>query len=318
MKFKKEYIILLVVILGLSVYLYSRQSDRTLYQLPELSEVAAKKISKIEITGPEVKIVLNKADETWTIGSEAYLAADNKVRQMLESIEQLTLTALISESKNYVRYDLTEDQKISVKAWSGGTLSRAFDIGKTDSSLKHTFVMLAEDPKVYQAGSNIRSKFDQNIEDIRDKSVMSFSTDNIKEIQLVQGDRSVTLKREQAETPGDAADQKTTTPKAVWKTPDGKKADGSKVNELLSTLSNLDCDTYITDRAKADFSGPTYTVKLQGEKDYAISLYVEQEKEEKNYSATSSENKYPFRLPEWRAKNLMPDLDELFSEKEKS
>ena len=318
MKFKKEYIVLLIVIIGLSAYLYSRQSDRTLYQLPEIPEVTAKKISKIEITGPDVNIVLNKADESWTIGSEAYPAADNKVRQMVESIEQLTLTALISESKNYVRYDLTEDQKISVKAWSGGTLSRAFDIGKTDSSLKHTFVILAEDPKVYQARSNIRSKFDQSIEDIRDKSVMSFSTNDIKEIQLVQGDQSVTLKREQAETPKDTAEQKTTTPKAVWKTPDGKEADGSKVNELLSTLSNLDCDNYITDRTKADFSSSTYAIKLKGEKDYSLSLYVEQEKEEKYFSATSSENKYPFRLPEWRAKNLMPDLDELFGEKEKS
>ena len=318
MKFKKEYVILLVIIIGLSIYLYSRRSDRTLYQLPELPEVSAKKISKIEITGTGEKIVLNKADESWTIGSEAYPAADNKVRQMIESIEQLTLTALISESKNYVRYDLTEDQKISVKAWAGGTLSRSFAIGKTDSSLKHTFVMLAEDPKVYQARSNIRSKFDQSIEDIRDKSVMSFSTDDIKEIQLLQGDRSVTLKREQAETAEDTADQKAPKSEAVWKTPEGKRADGAKVNDLLSTLSNLDCDTYITDRTKADFSGPTYAIKLKGEKDYAISLYVKQEKEEKDYSATSSENEYPFRLPEWRAKNLMPDLDELFSEKEKS
>ena len=318
MKFKKEYIILLVVIIGLSVYLYSRRSDRTLYQLPELPEVSAKKISKIEIAGPEEKIVLNKADESWTIGSEAYPAADNKVRPMLESIEGLTLTALISESKNYVRYDLTEEQKISVKAWSGGTLHRTFDIGKTDSSLKHTFVMLVDDPKVYQARSNIRSKFDQSIEDIRDKSVMSFSADAIQEVQLLKGDQSVVLKREQAEAPESDVDQKAPKSEAVWKTPEGKQADGAKVNNLLSTLSNLDCDKYITGRTKDDFSNPQYVIKVKGDKSYELSLYIEQEKEEKNYSATSSENKYPFRLPEWRVKNLMPDFDELFGEKEKS
>ena len=38
---------------------------------------------------------------------------------MLDVIEELTLTALVSESKNYVRYDLSHDEKITVKAWKG-------------------------------------------------------------------------------------------------------------------------------------------------------------------------------------------------------
>ena len=318
MKFKKEYLILLVVIIGLCAYLYSRRTDRTLYELPDLPEVSAKKISKIEIAGPDEIMVLNRTDESWTIGSEEYPASDNKVKQMLESIADLTLTALISESKNYVRYDLTDTRKISVQAWSGDTLSRAFDIGKTDSSLKHTFVMFAGDPKVYQASDNIRNKFDKKIQDIRDKSVMSFTAGDIREIQLVKGDRSVTLVRQETPAQNGAADKSGPEPAAVWQTPDGKKANGSKLDSLLSTLSQLECDDYITDRGKADFSEPIFAIAVKGAKSYSLSLYAQQEKDAKSYPAASSENGYPFLLPEWRVKILMPEFDELLEEKDPS
>ena len=40
MKLKKEVIILAVVIVGLSIYLLTRQTDRTLYRLPQLPPVS--------------------------------------------------------------------------------------------------------------------------------------------------------------------------------------------------------------------------------------------------------------------------------------
>ena len=40
MKLKKEYIILALIIIGLSVYLFVRKGDRTLYELPVLAEVS--------------------------------------------------------------------------------------------------------------------------------------------------------------------------------------------------------------------------------------------------------------------------------------
>ena len=91
MKLKKEYIILLAVIIGLSFYLFTRQTNRTLYELPRLTKVPAKKISKIEISGSEGKIVLKKEDESWLIGPEEYPASKNKIRQMIETIEMMKL-----------------------------------------------------------------------------------------------------------------------------------------------------------------------------------------------------------------------------------
>ena len=45
MKIKKEYIILALIIIALSVYLVMRRGDRTLYELPDLPQVSQKEIT---------------------------------------------------------------------------------------------------------------------------------------------------------------------------------------------------------------------------------------------------------------------------------
>ncbi len=103
MKIKKEYIILGVIIIILSLYLFQRRMDRTLYELPEIPEMASKNISKIEIIRPDDTLVLTRKDDTWYMGSQEYRVDKNKVTGILETIEKLTLTALVSESKDYIR-----------------------------------------------------------------------------------------------------------------------------------------------------------------------------------------------------------------------
>ena len=130
MKIKKEYIILAIVVIALSVYLAMRTSDRTQYDLPDIPPVVAKEISKLQITRDKVSIVLNKKDDKWQIAPEEYPADGSKVKNMLSAIENLTLTALVSESKNYILYDLNDEKRINVKAWQGETLKRDVDLGK--------------------------------------------------------------------------------------------------------------------------------------------------------------------------------------------
>ncbi|MGW8187318.1 MAG: DUF4340 domain-containing protein, partial [Desulfobacterales bacterium] len=233
MKLKKEYVILAVVIVGLSIYLLTRQTDRTLYRLPQLPPVSAKSITRIDINGPDGTISLNRADDSWTIGEQKYPADRAKVSQMLDAISDLSLTAMMSESKDYVRYDLTDKNKISVKAWAGTTPERDFDIGKVGPSFRHTFVKLAGDANVYQAQNNFRTTFEEGVEDLRDKSVLSFAASDIQQIRLTKGTETMTLARHEsplAETEetgekeeGDKA--KETSPplkaKMVWQAQDG-------------------------------------------------------------------------------------------------
>ena len=322
MKLKKEYVILAVVIVGLSIYLLTRQTDRTLYRLPQLSPVPAQSITRIDINGPNGAITLNKADDNWTIGDQKYPADRAKISRILAAISDLSLTAMMSESEDYVRYDLSDKNKISVKAWAGTTSERDFDIGKVGPSFRHTFVKLAGDANVYQAQNNFRTTFEQGVEDLRDKSVLSFAASDIQQIRLTNGTETMTLARHEsplAETEtgkkeeGDKA--KETSPplkaKMVWQANDGGTAVPVKVDELLAAVSQLACEKYITDHVTADFKDPIYTLELEGQKVHRLSIFAKQKETDTSYPAVSTDSPYPFYLAEWKAKQLMPTFEDL-------
>lgn len=324
MKIKKEYSILLAVIIALSLYLTLRNPDRTQYQLPEVPEVDRKDISKIEIAKPDISIVLNKQGGSWHIAPQAYSADTDKVKNMLDVIEKLTLTALVSESKNYDRYNLNDNEKIVVKAWKEDTLRREFEVGKAATSYRHTFVKLAGDDRVYHARGNFRDKFDQTVDNLRDKTVLSFDQTEIREIRIAKGEQLMVFGRKQVPvevTAGKEAEVRSPpSPKAetVWQTAEGKKGDESKLSRLLTTLSNLRCEKYIDDRKKEDFTNPIYALQLKGLQEYTLSIFAKTDKSDKNYPAVSSANDYPFLLSDRQADDIMSNPDEMLQKSDES
>ncbi len=320
MKVKKELIILFVVIVGLSLYLIFRNQDNTHYKLPKLAHISGKQISKIEISKQETSIVLNKKDNFWHIGPDEYPANSNKIEKMLDVIEGLSLTALVSESENYNRYDLNDEKKITIKAWEKGAVKRTFDIGKVASSFRHTFVKLENDDRVYHARGNFINDFDKTVEELRDKTVLAFNQDEIQyvhitkektEIEFTRSDIPVDVKT--TEKP-DTATPPPSQVQTIWKTADGKRGDKAKIERLLSSLSNLNCHEYINDSKKEDFSNPICTIELKGTKEYKLSIFSKKDKEASDYPAISSENNYPFSLSKSQADNLMKEPNELIKE----
>ena len=84
MKIKKEYIILAVIIVALSVYLVMRRGDRTLYELPQMPQISQNEITRLEITKGKTLIGLNKKDNSWYIAPKEYPADAGKVKNMLD------------------------------------------------------------------------------------------------------------------------------------------------------------------------------------------------------------------------------------------
>ena len=194
MKIKIEYIVLAALIICLSLYLIFQKTGDVEYRLPEIRTINKKDISKIEITsGGENPLVIHKKDDKWLIAPEAYPADPGKVDGMLGVIDELSLTALVSEAENYGRYDLDDDKKINVKSWAKSDLLRSFDIGKAASTFRHTFVRIAEDKRVYHAKENFRSKFDVTTEKLRDKTVLSFNESDIRKLSIVDEEQTLTL-----------------------------------------------------------------------------------------------------------------------------
>lgn len=314
MKLKKEYFILAGVMVALILYLFLHKSNRTHYRLPKIPAVSGKQISKLEVTKSGKTIVLNKNDNTWHIGSKAYPADSVKVKNMLNVVEKLTLTALVSESKNYVRYDLSNDKKINVKAWHEKTLSREFDIGKVAATYQHTFVRLAADPNVYHARGDFRQKFDQTVDDLRDMTVLSYTQKDIREIKLTHDNKTASISRKKAKKSKTSKEPKA---KMVWQDTEGNKVDKTKVSLLLSFFNRLECEKYINDAKKEDFINPILAVKLKGEKGYSLSVFVKKDKDTKTYPAISSENDYPFLLSDSQVNSIKSKIENIIEVKNK-
>ena len=191
MSIKKEYLILVAIILVLSLYIILHKRDRSHYRLPEPPKVMQKEISRIEITKQDTAIVLKKTNNTWEIVPQGYSADANQVSSMLDVIEKLILTALVSESKNYERYELDEENKLVVRAWAGDTLRREFEIGKAAATFRHTFVRLSDDYRVYHARGNFRNKFDLGVDNLRDKTVLAFNAGEIQQMRFSKGEQSI-------------------------------------------------------------------------------------------------------------------------------
>ncbi|MBT8330822.1 MAG: DUF4340 domain-containing protein [Deltaproteobacteria bacterium] len=322
MKLKKEYIVLLLIIIALSVYLTMRSTDRTHYQLPELTGLERDKITKIEISKEENAIVLIKRDNQWYLEPEGYLADTGKIDDMLAVFESLSLAALVSESKDYQRYDLHPAGRITARAWQDDTLKRTLDIGKAAPSFRHTFVKLADDSRVYHANDNFRSKFEQTPDSLRDRGVLSFNAGDIQAVQITKDQASIELVRNEVtiEPAASQPEKPETAPPATtafeWQERNGKKGNDQILKRLLTTLGSLKCSGYIDDRNKEAFTEPIYSVKLNGIQEHQLEIFAKLEKDAEHYPAASSGSDYPFLLPDNQAQQIMQDPAQMLSKSE--
>ena len=306
MKMKKEYLILAVIVVALVAYLVFHSSDRSSYELPSMPDVAGDTISKIEITKAGKTVIVTKKDGKWYVGPKAYPADEAKIKDMVELIQTVTHTALVSESKNYERYDLTDDTKITVKAWTGEKLVRHMEIGKEASTYHHTFTKIPGDFRVYQTTGSYESKFDQDADELRDKVIMAFDKKEIKKIEVFKDKEWITLTRV------DGTDKE----QAAWEDAEGKRADSTKIGELLNIISDMSGEEYIEDKTKEDLKDPIYIYKMTGKKVYTLSIFAKEDKESKKYPSISSENDYPFTLHEYDVNRMKEKLEPEEKEKE--
>lgn len=315
----KEYIILGVIIVLLGAYLLLRGGDNTQYDLPALPEAPADQVTKIEIATADQAVQLVREGENWLVGENRYPADASKVSDILAVLEDLQLTALASEAKAYTRYDLTDDKKISVRAWIGDRLVREMAIGKAADTYQHTFVRIGESTNVYHALNNFRRTFDETQDDLRDKTALSFDASDITGIAIVSGEKTLSLSLEQvqaeiADTENPEADAPAQ-PETVWKASDGSTEDTDTIQRLLSQLAYLNCSSYLDGKQKADFTAPSCTITLKGTQDYSLSLF-EGAASYEGCPGISSHNDYPFILGETVYNRLNESLEKLLEEEE--
>jgi hypothetical protein len=316
MKAKIEYIIPILIIIAVSIYLFVQKSGKTHYSLPDIQKIEKNDISKLTVKKGDSEIVLVKENDKWFVGPKQFLADSSLVDKMFESICSLTLSALVSESKNYFIYDLDEKNRIKVEAYKKDKVLRRLKIGKPALSHRHTFIKLDNDHRVYHCQGNITNLFTKTIPELRNKEVMSID-EEITELTLKKGNAEITVRKlsippsADIQTAKDKKEKESIEPQTKWMTDKDIPVKETEINEIVTTLSKLRCDSFIEDKTKEDFVSAIYSVSLKGINTYSISIF---DKTENKYSAISSQSKYPFYIVEWKAKKIMKELDSLKEE----
>ena len=245
-------------------------------------------------------VTLARQDGRWAIEPQGWPVDPKTAQEILEAIAALNLTALVSESKSYAVYELDDERKANVKAWQGDQLRREFDVGKAAPSFRHTFVRPAGDERVFHAQDNISFRFRMAVDDLRDKSVLAFTPEEIEEVRITQAGATATLTRKKAEAPaGQPA------PADAWLSADGRPADPAAVQSLLADLSNLSCEKFINDRDTASFEKPEAVIELKGAKEHTLKIFAPLSAEDKSRPAVSSGSDAPFTLAEHQLQQLM-------------
>lgn len=316
---KKEYIALGLIIVVLSAYLIFHKDGSEKVILPNLPDISKMDITRLEIAKAGTTLVIKKMDAAWVIGEDNFPADEAQVKAMVANIKGLKLTALVSEAEDYSRYDLDDEHKIKVTAFSNDKVARTFDLGKTASSFRHTFVKLDNDSRVFHAEQNFREAFEKKEDDLTNKKVLACEPESItrvngnvekttfgyeKKKEAIKESTDVNTE-ETVKQPGNLSgnppvntDKTPQSPKVkeLWADASGTEKDKTKVSEFLNIFFDLTCTNFIKGSKKEDFTDPLIKITLTGSKPFTLSIFNKKD-EQGGYPAVSSETPFPFMLP---------------------
>jgi len=323
MRTKKEYLILIVIIIAAGLYLVFHKKDQTQYTLPVIPKIDIDTVTRLEIKTPEETIALHKKEQRWFVAPHDYPADGAKVKGMLFEIEEIILTDLVSESQAYVRYELDDNKKIAVKAWAADRQIRDFYLGKEAATFQHTFMRLPDNPNVYHTQGDFRRKFEETAADLRDHEVLAFDPDALQTIRLTNGDETLQLNRiqppapEQSKTESEGLQLKVPA-EQIWQTASGRKADPATLESFLNAINNLKCENYLEGRQKAEFKSPQFEIVLEGKGTYTLKLFAKENDKDADLPAISSFNAYPFTLSNDRLESWRKTFNKLAGKDEKT
>lgn len=301
---KKEYLILILLILALSAYLFFKTEDKDHFPVPSVAKMTPGNISGLEITKKEDTIHLVKQDGKWMLQGLDRPADNAAVDNILDVLKDFRLSALVSQKKDVNRYELDKDNKIDVKVIEGDSPVFEFSLGKTAPTYNHTFVMVAGDSNIYHAKGNFRSDFDKTAEDLRDKTVLTFKEKAVKSLTIEKDGLSMTF----TATQGESKDQE---PEISWQSSDKKAVDKQSLTDLLSAMAHLECEKFLaTDqRAGIDTQPPLCRISLEGDSRMTVKLV--KTSDDAPLSGITSMAPDAFVLSKFNGDDLMEKVDKL-------
>ncbi len=300
---KKEYLILIAVIIFAGSYLLLHKENRDNYKLPEIEDINTSKLTGIIINSSNGNIKFIKKGESWVLTDKEFPADSSSVQDMFDTLKTFKLTTLVSQKKDLQRYELDEKKHVHVKLMEKSKTIFEFTIGKLAPSFNHTFVMLANNNNIYHAKGSFRGDFNKTLDDFRDKKVLEFPEKSIKQFSIDKDEKTETFTSKQEK--GEEKEDNTT-----WSSKNKQSVDKEAVSDLLSTISYLKCENYpaAPDKSSLKNQKPLCRIQLESENTIELTLY---KNDKQDFIGISSMNDYLFSLSESDGKKIVENIEKL-------
>jgi Domain of unknown function (DUF4340) len=218
-------------------------------------------------------VTLKKTDGRWQITEpKPYPADQEAVAGVLSTLSGLNADRVVEEkTSDRKQYGLDPAQvELDISVRNG---TQQLLLGDDTPAGGDVYAALATDPRVFTIVSYQKSSLAKSLNDLRDKSLLTLSSDKVSRVELLKKGEDLELDRT----------------KDGWQIlkPSSSPADSSAVNALVSTLTNARMDLSTTTDAAAAFARatPLATAKVTGD---AGVQTLEVRKNKDDYFAKSS------------------------------
>lgn len=305
----RSTLILLLIAAGLGAYAYfvERPARQEAAEQQHLLDFDRDAVTALTLTYPDREIRLTRElDAPWRIAAPLDVAADQTaVTNLLNAIADAELTRTIEDAGgNDAEYGFDSPTVTITIGLSEGSPPPALLVGKQTPIGFKAYARKEGDSNVYLTTGSFHSGVKRETKDLRDKTVIDFTDDQVKTITLLKPNTPpVELRR----TDGTWA----ITAPGEW------TADAGEVGGLLSALRGLRAQDFIDDADSDDAYGLdaprlTVAVSLEGADDEtSVQIGSDAPGTPEGIYARASNAETIYKLPSWSLGNLDKDVSKL-------
>ncbi|NPV48379.1 MAG: DUF4340 domain-containing protein [Armatimonadetes bacterium] len=273
MKHHSRLIIAGLVFVGLLVWALTQERGRV-PQEGEAFGIDAKTVSKLEITGSDQKVVLEKQGEQWMLVEPIQGYADkDATERMVRAIAELKPSGTRDEIDGQrvdlkdAKFGLDKPQLTAVMTYEGRK-QVTLHIGKEAPGGAEFFASIEGRDKLYMVPASLRSDLTQKPEQLRDKTVVHFEDDKVKSVSLQYADKTIAFEKRGEGT------------EAKWFLTQPYEAKGDEWNckQVVEKLSGLKAEAFAPDKPlpgqDPGFAKPTIkaTITLKDGKQWVVNF----------------------------------------------
>jgi hypothetical protein len=236
------------------------------------------------------------------ISSDAttYLADAAAVDKLLEIVTGLKAETIVSKNpKNFDQYEVTDQKGLDVRLADSDNRSLAsLYVGKSGPDIFSTYVRVKDSDKVVLVGSILKTAFEKELKDWRDKTIFKLNKDDIIEYK-VDGDMKLHLKKDE---------------KQSWQVlaPESFEAKKDAADDIMRKLAGLKAVDFAEGPLKEfQLDRPARTITASLKDGATATLLVGKEKNTFQHFVKPQDKEAIFVLENYNLESLCPALDKL-------